>query len=369
MAKATTGISVMRADLDAATSSTMDGHDAQRLAGVGRQAQPDAHDHQVAAGRASGAKRTAMPAAERDARRNEAKRARRRQLKEDAEIQEAVNAVVLTLVCRCARANWLLDLNALLARRDELPMDKVEEEAFIDFMMDRYDVVDEHGDLDVSAFDDPEEVEEMLMEWRDSREYQEMEMDQYRPSDASNASSDEGYVSDEGGEELASCRVGADDAGEPDDPDNPYGSPDMWYDSFDKRCPRSDLPQPLHVCARLQTVRYHPGRRNLVSLQLSVRQDDYDIDAYIDRCYAELESAQHMHSEERLRRMKAELPPRRIEYPLGEAGSAAYRRAREMWYSKRTGRPLVGTTEEQTALFFNATRDFRARGQIQIVHS
>ena len=41
-AKAGSGISVMRADLDASTSTEVDAHEAQWRAGVNRQARPDA---------------------------------------------------------------------------------------------------------------------------------------------------------------------------------------------------------------------------------------------------------------------------------------------------------------------------------------
>ena len=50
MSKAGPGLSVMRADLDAATSTSADVHEAQWRAGVNRQAQPQAAAHQKAAG-------------------------------------------------------------------------------------------------------------------------------------------------------------------------------------------------------------------------------------------------------------------------------------------------------------------------------
>ena len=46
---ASSGLSVMRHDLDAATSTTVDVHEAQWRAGVNRQAQPEAVSHQLAA--------------------------------------------------------------------------------------------------------------------------------------------------------------------------------------------------------------------------------------------------------------------------------------------------------------------------------
>ena len=79
-------MSVMRAELDASTSTAMDTGEAQWRAGANRQAQPDAASHQQAASRAAAAKRTATAmtgeekvAADRHRadRRNAAKRAKR----------------------------------------------------------------------------------------------------------------------------------------------------------------------------------------------------------------------------------------------------------------------------------------------------
>lgn len=77
------GTSVMRVNLDAATSTSIDGQEAQWRAGVNRQAQPHARAHQVAASQAAAAKRTAnaMPAYERLAKRAAARQeARKRKL-------------------------------------------------------------------------------------------------------------------------------------------------------------------------------------------------------------------------------------------------------------------------------------------------
>ena len=80
------GLSVMRADLDASTSTSADVHEAQWRAGVNRQAQSDALSHQHVASRAAAAKRQASAmtgevkaAADRANadRRNAAKRAKR----------------------------------------------------------------------------------------------------------------------------------------------------------------------------------------------------------------------------------------------------------------------------------------------------
>ena len=56
-AKAGSGISVMRADLDASTSTEVDAHEAQWRAGVNRQARPDAASQRRAASLAAAAKR------------------------------------------------------------------------------------------------------------------------------------------------------------------------------------------------------------------------------------------------------------------------------------------------------------------------
>ena len=94
------GLSVMRADLDAATTTSVDAHEAQWRAGVNRQAQPQAGSHQLAASRAAAAKRkvNAMSGAEKEAaqrrnadRRNEVKRAKRAAAKA-AEATEAAAA-------------------------------------------------------------------------------------------------------------------------------------------------------------------------------------------------------------------------------------------------------------------------------------
>ena len=80
------GVSVMRADLDAATSTSADVQEAQWRSGVNRQALPDAASHQQAASRAAADKRkaTAMSGQEKAAaerrwvdHRNAAKRAKR----------------------------------------------------------------------------------------------------------------------------------------------------------------------------------------------------------------------------------------------------------------------------------------------------
>ena len=47
MMKASSGVSVMRADLDATTSTSLDAHESQWRAGVNRKAQPDAISHQL----------------------------------------------------------------------------------------------------------------------------------------------------------------------------------------------------------------------------------------------------------------------------------------------------------------------------------
>ena len=80
------GVSVMRADIGAATSTSVDVHEAQWRAGVNRQAREDAAAHQRAAAQALGRKRraSAMTADEKEEadrrnadRRNDAKRAKR----------------------------------------------------------------------------------------------------------------------------------------------------------------------------------------------------------------------------------------------------------------------------------------------------
>ena len=73
------GVSVMRADLDAATSTSTDAHEAQWRAGVNRQAQPEALSHQQAASQAAAAKRkaSAMSPEERKAKRTADQKRRR----------------------------------------------------------------------------------------------------------------------------------------------------------------------------------------------------------------------------------------------------------------------------------------------------
>ena len=56
-AKAGSGVSVMRSDLDASTSTEVDAHEAQWRAGVNRQARPDAASQRRAASLAAAAKR------------------------------------------------------------------------------------------------------------------------------------------------------------------------------------------------------------------------------------------------------------------------------------------------------------------------
>ena len=56
-AKAGSGISMMRSDLDASTSTEVDAHEAQWRAGVNRQARPDAASQRRAASLAAAAKR------------------------------------------------------------------------------------------------------------------------------------------------------------------------------------------------------------------------------------------------------------------------------------------------------------------------
>ena len=57
LAKAGSGVSVMRADLDASTSTEVDAHEAQWRAGVNRQARPDAPSQRRAASLGAAAKR------------------------------------------------------------------------------------------------------------------------------------------------------------------------------------------------------------------------------------------------------------------------------------------------------------------------
>ena len=54
-AKAGSGVSVMRSDLDASTSTEVDAHEAQCRAGVNRQARPDAASQRRAASLAAAA--------------------------------------------------------------------------------------------------------------------------------------------------------------------------------------------------------------------------------------------------------------------------------------------------------------------------
>jgi len=107
MAKAgSAGVSVMRAELDAATSTSADAHEAQWRAGINRQLQPDAASHQLAASRAAAVKRTATAlisaekaAAERRRadRRNESKRARRAEAKQAEAAADVAAQVVAVL--------------------------------------------------------------------------------------------------------------------------------------------------------------------------------------------------------------------------------------------------------------------------------
>ena len=107
MAKAgSDGISVMRAELDAATSTSADAHEARWRAGVNRQAQLAAASHQHAASQAAASKRKAMAkigeekaAAERRRadRRNEGKRARRAEAAQAEAAVDVVEQVVAVL--------------------------------------------------------------------------------------------------------------------------------------------------------------------------------------------------------------------------------------------------------------------------------
>ena len=127
------GVSVMRSDLDAATSTSADAHEAQWRAGVNRQAQPQAISHQHAASQAAAEKRkaTAMVGEEKAAadrlradRRNAAKRAKRAAAAEPVAAAVAEPTVAESPAVEVAALGRLerLDLDEWLAHKD-LPLD------------------------------------------------------------------------------------------------------------------------------------------------------------------------------------------------------------------------------------------------------
>ena len=97
----TRGTSIMRAELDMVTSTSMDRHEAQWRAGANRQVPPDVQSHQVAASRAAPAAQTesAVSVEARKAKRAAAKKeARKRKLdalaSRQAHVAEGVSAAV-----------------------------------------------------------------------------------------------------------------------------------------------------------------------------------------------------------------------------------------------------------------------------------
>lgn len=340
-------------------------------AGVNRQARPDAHEHQAAAARALGEKRkaNAMPKEERDARRNEAKRAKRAEAKEReaaaakeaAEREAAVTEVVDGLLDDVVQ-QWMEEehptLDELNEWLDEDGEDAVCEAEFDDFILWLHDEYLQHGELEPEDYE-PDAFVELFEEWRCSSEYEQRaldyEVDQWDGWDG------ESVVSDHETEpaEMYCC----DDAGEPDDPDDPYGGPDLGYEGVDEMRDQWDreFGSPWHVHA---TVR---PRRGQVKLSLTVAREygqGRDWDDHVDAVYAEMEAAAYpfLSSPTQYPTVK-ELPPppRRVDYDLGEAGRTAYHEARAVWYRKRTRQILTGTLAEQEELFDNACRYQRAR--------
>ena len=90
------GLSVMRVDLEQATSTEFDAHEAQSRAGLNRQAQNDAHDHQVAASRAAALKRKAEAMSEQERKQKDAGRKQKSRAEDAAKRSEAAAARVPT---------------------------------------------------------------------------------------------------------------------------------------------------------------------------------------------------------------------------------------------------------------------------------
>ena len=160
-----------------------------------------------------------------------------------------------------------------------------------------------------------------------------------------------------------------DDAGEPDDPDDPYGGPDLGYEGVDEMRDQFDHEFGPPCCVR---VSLRP-RCDAVRLQLKVvcennySGDGRDWDDYVDSVYADMEAAAYPFLSSPTRYPTLEElppPPRRIDYALGKDGRKAYHDARALWYRKRTGQPLTGTVAQQEELYDNACRYQRVRSTV-----
>ena len=378
---------IMHADLDELVTSTDMGAQEQLWrGGVRRQEQPDAHEHQVAASRAAAKKRSAeaAPPAERAAKRNAARREKREREAvvaevlnelldeleeiEREEIQELEGeiAVVLDEVIDEVINVWMIDeqptrkrLNKWLRRGGEDTVDDAEFDAFTNYLYDRYL---QYGELE------PEDYErdaflELFDVWRMSSEYEQWhaneEADQWSSWEGESVvSHDQTYV-----EDMYQC---CDDAGEPEDPDDPYGGADLGYDNVDQMRNEFDreFGPSCHVRAMLRP------RQGMVKLALNVEWEygkGRDWDDYIDAVYADMEATEYpfLSSPTQYVKTLKELPPppRRIHFDLGEEGRVAYHKARGGWYQKRTGHLLTGTIAQQEELYDNACRYQRARGQ------
>lgn len=341
-------------------------------AGVNRQARPDAVQHQVAAARALGEKRKAhaMPKEERDARRNEAKRLKRAEekqreaaaAKEAAERAAAVADVVTDLIDEVVQL-WMEEehpsMDELNEWRDD-EEDTVCESEFDDFIMWLHDEYIQHGELEPEDYERDAFVE-LFEDWRCSSEYEQKagdyEADQWSGWEGESVISDyETQMEDMG------CY---DDAGEPEDPDDPYGGADLGYDGIDQM--RDEFNREFGP-SYLVRAALRP-ERGVVKLTLKVVPADdrrHDWDTLADFAYADMEARAYPFLTSPTQYPCVEEmppPPRRVDYDLGDKGRNAYHAARASWYRKRTGKQLSGSVAEQEELFDNACRYLRARNE------
>ena len=368
--------------------------ESQWRAGVNRQARPDAQEHQVAAARALGEKRkaSAMSKEERDARRNEGKRAKRAEAKQRAEVaaakdkQQRIEAAQAELWRRAKVAELLYELvedveerwmTSACPRLEDLndwldQEDAVCEEEFDDFIRWLHDEYRRRNLMGPEDYEQDAFVE-IVEEWRDSSHYQERALD-YEMADWDEEESESVHSDHETTAEdwKYPCYV---DVGEPDDPDDPYGGPDLGYEGLDDDEPcdgfAREYGDSCRVRARLRV------RRGAVKLALKVVRDrEYtagdgrDWDDYADSAYEYAGMKNHFMPQMLVQEVSSSIrsgtfeeqqPPRRIDYDLGVDGRKAYHDARAVWYRERTGKRLTGTLAQQEELFDNACRYQRAR--------
>ena len=395
-------------DDDASQATTQDSH---WLAGVNRQAQPQAQQHQLTASQAAGAKRTAnaMSTDERKAKRAaHAREVRAQQAAERATAAAAARAeAAAAQLPEQAFLNELIDEDNHTRRNDGGDWERMQHCDNVEWVaFKKYVTVDIWSEIKPVDLE-PDGFFDLFKEWRESDEYNHAILGWPTPSSQLQQPPLAPKTPAEVRQQLGPCQPSPPP---PDDGDDPWGggSADMYYEGleeWDNRQHRerkaeraamaaaavADTPADTHEGA---SAAYEPhpsdlrpgqsiddwwdtfydleyaraaGELPFNAIPLGNGIDASDLTKYLRSQAMERQAqreADRIGTAQVARERAAGPPPRREQSRYGPRGDTAgdklFRTDREDWYERFTGRSITGVSlQEQNELYDVIARRFR----------